>query len=145
MRIDGYTLMQGDRILKAPVEAKSTDTFAGVMKSTHMKLQNDSLKGLMDRVDQQGQKLAKQRTLENLLGYKSLVKQFISETLKYGLQLTERNSEHPFGGMKKHQLIEIIDEKMLEVQDEVLQNEHDGIDTLRLVGEIKGLLLNLYM
>lgn len=145
VRIDGYTLIQGDRIQKAPAETKSTDTFAGVMKSTRVKLQNDSLNGLMDRVDQQGQKLAKQRTLENLLDYKTLVKQFISESLSYGLQLTDKHREHPSGGMKTHQLIEVIDEKMLEVQDEVLRSEEDNIDTLRLVGEVKGLLLNLYM
>ena len=145
LRVDGYTLIQGDRIQKAPAETRSTDSFAGVMKSTRVKLHNDSLNGLLDRVDLQGQKLAKQRTLENLLDYKTLVKQFINESLSHGLQLSEKHSEHPSGGMKTHQLIEVIDEKMLEVQDEVLQNEQDNIETLRLVGEVKGLLLNLYM
>ena len=145
LRIDGNTLIQGDRIHKAPAEQKAADSFANVMKTTRVKLQNDSLNGLMDRVDLQGQKLAKQRTLENLLDYKALVKQFISESLSYGLQLADKHSEHPAGGMKTHQLIEVIDEKMLEVQDDVLRNEEDNIDTLRLVGEVKGLLLNLYM
>ena len=145
LRIDGNTLIQGDRILKAPAEVKAADSFADVMKNTRVKLQNDSLNGLMERVDVQGQKLAKQRTLENLLDYKAVVKQFISESLSFGLQLADKHSEHPAGGMKTHQLIEVIDEKILEVQDDVLRSEEDNIDTLRLVGEVKGLLLNLYM
>lgn len=145
MRIDGYSHIQGERIQKAPVESKSTDSFAGVMKSTRIKLHNDSLNNLMDRIDLHSQKLAKQRTLENLLEYKALVKQFINESLSVSLKLSDKHSENPSGVMKTHQLIEVIDEKMLEVQDEVLRNEQEGIDTLRLVGEVKGLLLNLYM
>ncbi len=145
LRIDGNTQFQGDRIQKLTTETKAAGTFADVMKSTRIQLKNDSLKGLMDRVDLQGHKLAKQRTLENLLAYKAVVKQFISEALSYGLQLSEKQSEHPYGGMQTHQLVEVIDDKMLEVQDEVLRSEEDGLDTLRLVGEVKGLLLNLYM
>lgn len=145
LRIDGNTLIQGDRIHKVPAEVKAADSFANVMKNTRVKLQNDSLNGLMDRVEAQGQKLAKQRTLENLLDYKTVVRQFISESLSFGLQLADKHSEHPAGGMKTYQLIEVIDQKMLEVQDDVLRNEEDNIDTLRLVGEVKGLLLNFYM
>lgn len=145
LRIAGYTQIQGDRVQKAPTETKSTDTFSSVMKGTRMKLQNDSLNGLMDRIDLHGQKMVKQRTLENLLDYKAIVKQFINESLSYSLQLSDKHSEHPSGGMKTHQLLEVIDEKMLDLQDEVLRNEQDNIDTLRLVGEVKGLLLNLYM
>lgn len=115
------------------------------MKKTQAKHQLDSLKGLLDRVDLHGQKLAKQRTLENLIAYKNTVKQFVSESLSYGLQLTDKESFHPNGGMKAHQLVEIIDEKLLEIQDEVLSSEKDGLETLELVGEIKGLLINLYM
>lgn len=145
MRIDGQIAFLGERIQKSAGEAKNIDSFADAMKKTQTKHQIDSLKGLLDRVDMHGQKLARQRTLENLIAYKSVVKQFVSESLSYGLKLTDKESFHPNGGMKAHQLVEIIDEKLLEVQDEVLSNEEDGLNTLEMVGEIKGLLINLYM
>jgi uncharacterized protein YaaR (DUF327 family) len=145
LRIDGQTAFLGERIQKSAGETKNIDSFANAMKKTQTKHQIDSLKGLLDRVDMHGQKLAKQRTLENLIAYKSVVKQFVSESLSYGLKLTDKESFHPNGGMKAHQLVEIIDEKLLEVQDEVLSNEEDGLNTLEMVGEIKGLLINLYM
>ncbi|MFD1862088.1 YaaR family protein [Planococcus chinensis] len=145
LRIDGHTTFLGERIQKSAGEAKNIDSFAHAMKKTQAKHQLDSLKGLLDRVDLHGQKLAKQRTLENLIAYKNTVKQFVSESLSYGLQLTDKESFHPNGGMKAHQLVEIIDEKLLEIQDEVLSSEKDGLETLELVGEIKGLLINLYM
>ncbi|HSO57838.1 MAG TPA: YaaR family protein, partial [Paenisporosarcina sp.] len=77
--------------------------------------------------------------------YKNIVKQFIGESLSYGLQLSDKQSFNPSGGMKNHQLIEVIDEKLIEIHDEVLNNEKEGFDILQLAGEIKGLLINLYM
>ena len=145
MRIERPTNFPNDRIPKNPLESKSTGSFANVIKTTQSKLQLDTLNQLMTRVDAQGQKLSKQKTLENLRDYKNLVKQFIGESLSYGLHLSEKQSFNHSGGMKTHQLIEVIDQKLIELNDEVLNNEKEGIDTLRLIGEIKGLLINLYM
>lgn len=145
MRIDRQTNFPSDRIQKTQVENKSADSFANVIRKSQAKMQLDTLNQLMSRIDTQGQKLARQKTLENLRDYKKLVKQFIGESLNLGLQLTEKQSFHPGGGMKTHQLIEVIDQKLLELQDGVLLDEKEGIELLELIGEIKGLLINLYM
>lgn len=145
MRIEIQTNFPSDRLHKSPVENKSSDTFASMVRKSQTKLQHESLNQLMTRVDSQGQKLANQRTLENLRDYKNIVKQFIGESLSYGLQLSDKQSFNPSGGMKNHQLIEVIDQKLIEIHDEVLNNEKEGFDILQLVGEIKGLLINLYM
>ncbi|WKA53895.1 YaaR family protein [Planococcus shixiaomingii] len=144
MRIDRQTNFPSDRIQKNPVETKTADSFANVIRKSQVKMQMDTLNQLMSRIDNYGQKLAKQKTLENLRDYKKLVKQFIGESLGMGLQLSEKKSFHS-GGMKTHQLLEVIDKKLLELQDEVLINEKDGIELLEMIGEIKGLLINLYM
>jgi uncharacterized protein YaaR (DUF327 family) len=65
--------------------------------------------------------------------------------LSYGLQLSEKQIFNLNGGMKSHQLIEVIDKKLIEIHDEVINNEKEGIDIIQHVGEIKGLLINLYM
>jgi uncharacterized protein YaaR (DUF327 family) len=145
LRIERQTNFPSDRLPKSAVENKSTDSFANVIRKSQSKLQLDSLNQLMTRVDTQGQKLANQKTLENLRDYKNLVKQFVGESLSYGLQLSEKQSFNPSGGMKNHQLIEVIDKKLIALHDEVLNNEKEGIDILQQVGEIKGLLINLYM
>ncbi|CEG24317.1 hypothetical protein BN1080_03339 [Planococcus massiliensis] len=145
MRIEGQAKFPGELMRKGAVEGKSADSFAAVMRNSQSKLKLDSLNQLMDRIDVQGQRLAKQRTIEHLIDYKNSVKQFVSESLSYGLELSEKQSFHLNGGMKSHQLVEVIDEKLLAINDEVLDNEKDGIEVLRLVGEMKGLLVNLYM
>ncbi|RBW67859.1 DUF327 domain-containing protein [Bacillus taeanensis] len=122
-------------------EGKAADSFSNVMRKSQL----DSLNQLMNRLEEQGQRLAKHKTIENLRDYKKLVRQFIGEALSYGLQLSEKQSHNYHSGMKTHQLVEIVDEKLIELQEEVLNKEGQGIDALRLVGEIKGLLINLYM
>jgi len=145
LRIDRQTSFPSDRLQKGAIESKTTDSFANVIKKSQSKFQLESLNQLMARVDTQGQKLSKQKTLENLIDYKNLVKQFIGESLSYGLQLSEKQSFNHTGGMKTHQLVEVIDQKLMDLQDEVLDSEKEGLHTLDLVGEIKGLLINLYM
>ncbi|WP_033543171.1 YaaR family protein [Planococcus sp. CAU13] len=145
MRIESQAKIPGDRIQKNMVENKSIDSFASVMKKSQSKLQLDALHQLMSRVDAQGEKLGEQRTFENLREYKNLVKEFMREALSFGLQLSDKQSFSPHGGMKNHQIVEVIDKKLIELQDDMLNNEKEGLDTLESIGEIKGLLINLYM
>lgn len=145
MRIDNQSTIQNDRLLKQANGNKPNELFSNAMRKSQSKLQNDSLNQLMSSVDAQGQKLANQRTLENLVNYKQVIKQFVSESVSYGLQLSDEQSLMSGGGLKPQQIIKIIDKKLIEIQDEVLNNEEEGIGTLGLVGEIKGLLINLYM
>ncbi|WP_232336699.1 YaaR family protein [Planococcus lenghuensis] len=145
LRIEGQQNFQNERIHRGTAGSKPADLFASAMKESQAKLQFESLTQLMTQVDARGEKLAKQRTLENLMAYKQVLKQFIGESVNYGLQLSEKQSFGYNGGMRKHQVIETVDQKLIELQDEVLASESDGVETLRLVGEIKGLLVNLYM
>lgn len=115
------------------------------MNKSQSKLHHDSLNRLMDHVDKQGQKLANQRTFENLISYKQAVKQFVSESVQYGLHLSDEQSHTPGGSIRPQQIVKIIDKKLIDIQDQILDNEKEGIGTLDLVGEIKGLLINLYM
>lgn len=145
MRIDSQSSIQNERLSVQASGNRPSELFSSAMKKSQSKLQNDSLNQLMGRVDEQGQKLSNQRTLENVLNYKHAVKQFVGESIRHGLLLSDEQSQHPAGGMKSQQIIKVIDKKMIEIQDEILNNEEEGIGTLDLVGEIKGLLINLYM
>lgn len=142
MRIERQTNFPIGQLQKGTVESKSTNSFSSIMSQSQSKLQ---LESLLSRLENKGRVLVNQRTLENLRDYKKMVKEFIGETVNGGLQLSEKQSYYPNGNMKSHQIVEVIDQKLLELQDEVINNEEKGLEALRLVGEIKGLLINLYM
>jgi uncharacterized protein YaaR (DUF327 family) len=42
-------------------------------------------------------------------------------------------------------VVETVDEKLSELTDELMKKEESSIDILGKVGEIKGLLINIYM
>ena len=144
MRIASQSTLQPER-LSIQQAASKTAAFSMALKTTQTQLQNDALNGWMMRIDARGQKLASQRTLENLVEYKQAIKQFIGETIRCGLHLADQQSHTSNDGLKPMQIIKIIDQKLIETQDQLLDNEKDGIGTLDLIGEIKGLLINLYM
>jgi uncharacterized protein YaaR (DUF327 family) len=113
-----------------------------MMSRSQSKLQ---LEALMSHLERQGQVLIQSRTIEHLRDYKKVVEEFVREAVSSGLQLSEKQSYHPNGHMKTHQIVEKVDEKLLELHDEVMNKEESGLEVLRLVGEVKGLLINLYM
>ncbi|WP_404330195.1 YaaR family protein [Mesobacillus maritimus] len=142
MRIERQTSFPVGQLQKGPVESKPASSFFRMMSQSQTKLQ---LEQTLGRLEKQGQLLVQHRTIENLRDYKKIVQEFIGEVMNGGLQLSEKQSQHPNGHMKTHQLVEIVDQKLLELQDEVMNNEKHGLEVLGLIGEIKGLLINLYM
>lgn len=103
------------------------------------------LQALLDDVDTKGRELVENRTVESLFAYKELVKSFIEEAVDYGLKLAEKRGYGRAGRNKILRSVENIDEKLLQLTDLVLQKETKHINILGKVGEIKGLLVNLYL
>lgn len=103
------------------------------------------LQSLLDDVDNRGRELVENRTVESLFAYKELVKSFIEEAVDYGLKLAEKRGYGRAGRNKILRSVENIDEKLLQLTDLVLQKETKHINILGKVGEIKGLLVNLYL
>ena len=145
MRIDRFTNVPNDTVQKNNIQTKTSSSFQAVLQKSNTRLQLDVLNQLINQIDIQGQKLLKDKTLKNLNEYKKLIKQFVQELVSNGYQLTEKQSFTANGNMKRLQMVEVIDEKLVELQNHVLSQEADRLDTLRLIGEIKGLLINMYM
>lgn len=103
------------------------------------------LQALLDDVDGRGRELVENRTVESLFAYKEMVKSFIEEAVDYGLKLAEKRGYGRAGRNKILRSVENIDEKLLQLTDLVLQKETKHINILGKVGEIKGLLVNLYL
>lgn len=100
---------------------------------------------LLEEVDKKGRDLVENRTVESLFAYKNLVKSFIEEAVDYGLKIAEKRGYGRAGRTKILRAVENVDEKLLQLTDLVLQKESKHINILSKVGEIKGLLVNLYL
>ena len=58
--------------------------------------------------------------------------------------LKQSHTWNRFGEGRKLKIVETIDEKLVELAEEILNREKSSIDLLDKIGEIKGLLINLY-
>lgn len=118
--------------------------FQELVKKQDEKLQMGQLQNLLKDIEGAGERLAKSRTFKDLSKYKSLVKQFVKEAVDFGMDLKQSNSWNQFGQGRQLSIVETVDQKLVELTEGVLQKEQKSIDLLGKIGEIKGLLINLY-
>ena len=119
-------------------------SFSDTMSQHEEQAGKEQLKRMMDQINLQGGRLAKSMTVRELRAYKLLVKQFLEETLKRGVGIKETSGWDRRGRTKRYKLIEEVDSLLILMGEELLQNEQGQIDLLDKIGEIRGLLLNVY-
>ncbi|GGM36833.1 hypothetical protein GCM10011351_23750 [Paraliobacillus quinghaiensis] len=125
-------------------QQKNGKSFDSIVTSQTQKLQVHQLEELMKGITLQGERLARYRSFKDLAKYKRLVKDFIKEAVNYGLDLKHSHSFNFQGNSRKLTVVEEIDEKLVALTEVVLEQEKRSIGILDLIGEIKGLLINLY-
>lgn len=119
-------------------------SFRSALQQSGQQLQDDALRQLLGKIEEVGSRLSQNMTLENLTAYKKLVKQFMHEAVQFGLELELQQGFNRRGRTKQYQLVKEVDHKLIELTDEVMQKEKDQLQVLELVGEIKGMLINIY-
>lgn len=144
--------MEVQRITKAnmakisPKEQIATEstTFNAVMGSKRSEITFERLSKKMAEIEAQGKKLTESHTVENLKKYKTLVKDFLDDAIKNSLHLEEHRGFNGRGSRKIYKLVKEVDKKLIDLTNAVLDKEKKSLDILNVVGEIKGLLINIY-
>ncbi|WP_370023628.1 YaaR family protein [Peribacillus frigoritolerans] len=107
-------------------------------------MQIQTLNRLIGDIEGAGQRLVRSRTFRVLAKYKALVKRFVKEAVEYGLELKQSTSWNEYGQSRPLKTVETIDAKLVELSEEILNKEKSSLEILEMIGEIKGLLINLY-
>ena len=119
-------------------------TFKGIVQSQTNQLQRQEIEKLMNDIMKQGEKIVKFRSFRDLAKFKHMVKRFLKEATTSGLKWESEHSFHPSGQTRKLALVKEVDRKMIELTDAMMNQEKKAVDLLGIIGEIKGLLLNIY-
>lgn len=125
-------------------DAVPKSSFKEMMHASKTKMNQEHLNRLFQQIGNMGEQLSKHRTLQNLLHYKKLVQQFVQEAVDHGLKWTEKQGYHPNGSYKTYHLVEEIDERLNDLTNAIIEDESDQLKLLATIGEIEGLLVNLY-
>ncbi|GEL08283.1 YaaR family protein [Salisediminibacterium halotolerans] len=119
-------------------------SFQEIMQRGREQGKYDRLGALLQKVDDQGKVLADSRTVDELRKYKANVKEFIDEAVKLGLELEERKGFNRRGKTKVYKIVKEVDDKLIDLTDKVLNEQKKSLDILNTIGEIRGLLVNMY-
>jgi uncharacterized protein len=145
MKVNQDIRVLNDRLINdIKVQQQVNSKFQNVIKSQTEKLQMGELQNLFSDIEKAGERLAKSRNFRDLAKYKLLVKKFLKEVSKNGIGLNKSHTMDIYGESRVLQTIEKIDEKFIELTGELLRNEEENINILSILGEIKGLIINLY-
>ncbi|WP_027964430.1 YaaR family protein [Halalkalibacillus halophilus] len=119
-------------------------SFQKMVGSETQKMQESEMNRLLQDLTQQGEKVAKFRSFQDLGKYKRMVRQFIEEAVNYGLDLEQMRSWDMNGGNRTLSLVKKIDDKLVQLTDDMIDQEKSSLDILDVIGEIKGMLMNIY-
>ncbi|KZZ86506.1 MULTISPECIES: YaaR family protein [Bacillaceae] len=133
---------QNIRHQEAPSSAGSFRN-AVLKESGQMKV--SQLNQMIAELEAAGSRLSRSRNFQDLAKVKGLVKKIVQEAVDYGMQLKESKSWDYQGNSRSHKLIEQIDDKLIVLTEDLVKKEKTAIDILGTVGEIKGMLVNLYI
>jgi len=140
-KVSRATINRVEKKDDAPTESVS---FTEVMDKKKNDVLFERFQTMAQEIEAQGKKLAESQTVEDLKKYKRLVKQFLDDAVKNGLQLEEQRGFSRGGRTRIYKIVKEVDKKLIDLTNAVLQKEQKGLDLLGLIGEIQGLIINIY-
>ncbi|TKC17030.1 YaaR family protein [Robertmurraya kyonggiensis] len=144
MEINRVSKTRMNRVEKKEEIASASVSFTEVMGKKREDLLHEKMTKMMQDIEDQGKVLAESRTVEDLKKYKKMVKEFMEDAVNNGLKLEEQRGFNRRGRTKVYKIVKEVDSKLIDLTNAVLQKEKSGLDILNMVGEIKGLLINIY-
>ncbi|WP_046178136.1 YaaR family protein [Domibacillus tundrae] len=133
-----------NKIEKKEETAKASVSFTDVITSKRQNAALEKMTGMMKDIETQGEKLAEHRTIDDLRKYKKMVKEFMEEAVNSGLQLEEQRGFNRRGRTKVYKIVKEVDSRLTQLANDVINKEKSQLDILSKVGEIQGLLINIY-
>lgn len=137
----GKHIQLTDNPAAAPVASKS---FSDMLNRQNGKADAEQLNRMLQQIQLQGERLSKSMTVRELRAYKMLVKQFLENTVRKGIGIKDTTGWDRRGRGKRYKLLDEIDRRLVELADDLLETEEGKIELLGKVGEIRGLLINLF-
>lgn len=119
-------------------------SFQEVMSKNRQQTVYDKMTKMVHEIEEQGKVLSENRTVDNLRKYKKMVKKFMEDAIQNGLQLEEQRGFNRRGRTKIYKIVKEVDKKLIDLTNTVLDKEKKTLDILGTVGEIQGLLINIY-
>ena len=99
---------------------------------------------MMEEIVMQGDKIVKRMDVRDMRRYRTLIKEFMNEIVNRSHKFSRENFLDRRGRHRVYGIIRLVDEKLDELAQELVNEESDKIASLARVDEIRGLLLDIF-
>lgn len=127
-------------------QAEQTDGSFKFMLASHIEeaeLQA-KLSSLMESITMEGEKISKRRDIKDMKHYRGLIKEFLNEVVTHSHSFSRENYLDRRGRHRVYGIIRLIDENLDQLAQELMKDEKDNLAILNKIGEIRGLLLDIF-
>lgn len=97
--------------------------FGQMITKQDQRMQTEALTKLLGDITTAGDRLARSRNLRDMAKFKMLIKKFLEEAVDFGMGLKQSHTWNRFGEGRKLKIVETIDEKLVELAEEILSQE----------------------
>ena len=105
----------------------------------------ERLSALMEQITMEGEKLAKRKDLRDMKHYRGLVKAFMNEIISRSHSFSRENFLRRKERHRVYGIVRLVDQNLDDLAQELMKEEKDNLAILSKIGEIRGLLLDIFM
>ena len=102
------------------------------------------LSSLMEEITMQGDRISKKKDIRDMKKYRGLIKDFMNEIINRSHQFSRENFLDRRGRHRVYGIIRMVDQTLDELAQELVKDEKDNLAILAKIGEIRGLLLDIF-
>ena len=113
-------------------------------KNQEIKTLQAKVDELMNDITAQGNRLAQHMDIRDMKKYRGLIKDFLNEVVYRSHKFSRENFLDRKGRHRVYGIIRLIDSNLDELASELVSDEKDHISILSKIGEIEGLLLDIF-
>jgi len=108
-------------------------------------MSREAMDRLLEKIDEQGARLSKSPTYEELRSYRALIQSFIGEGVDGMYELHTQAGWDRLGRQKVYTSVRKIDKKLEEMAEKIRLGQADQLSIIASHDAIRGLLVDLYM
>jgi uncharacterized protein YaaR (DUF327 family) len=99
---------------------------------------------MMQDIVQQGARISKKNDIKDMQRYRILIKDFLNEVVSRSHVFSRENFLDRKGRHRVYGIIRQVDKELDELAKELVKDENDNIAILAKIGQIEGLLLDIF-
>ena len=126
------------------VRGADTD-FSMELADQEQSMSREAMDRLLEQIDEQGARLSKTPTFDELRSYRALIQSFIGEAIGSMYELRTQAGWDRLGRQKVYTSVRKIDKKLEELTEKIRLGQANQLDIIASHDAIRGMLVDLYM